>query len=86
MYFANGYDDNDAGPGMIGKWNDHQLPSMNDWARVGDREPVAAACATVHSAPAGASRVTEINQLMPLELEWLAVPGSAAPTVPAGRW
>lgn len=72
------------GPGMVGRWTDVQLKQRDQWAGIGDREVVDAAMHTIDVRPRNASTETVVSQLMPIELQWLAVPGDEGRVAPAG--
>lgn len=84
MYFISG--DEPAHGTMLERWSDSQLQQHSQFAAVGDNERADANLHLIRSVRRGQSRRTTVNQLMPLELCWLDVPGPAAPVVPAARW
>lgn len=72
------------GAGMVRFQRDEQLRDRENWSGVGDREVVDAAMHTLVMRPRNATTETVVNQLMPIELQWLGVPGDEGRVVPAG--
>lgn len=74
-----------AGPGMVGRWDGDQVAHMAGWTTVGDRTQTDAILHGLTMQRKGASTETIVNQLMPLEFNWLDVPGDHGRVIPAGR-
>lgn len=87
-------DDNDARRDpmrdgrMVGKFDDNMIPAMSAWPRLdpGSDDPAGANIATIRHLPKGAHSTTIVNQLLPLEYDWLEVPGPEIRATRCARW
>lgn len=74
------------GPGMVKDFTTFQQTWMATWDSIGDREPGTHNVTNIAHGQVGASTVTQVNQLLPLEDRWLDIPAFDPPTIPAPRW